>query len=135
MIRGPAASASALLSYYGFDLHEQALNQLVENWLGAYPARWVMAAVIEALYQGRYKAYSVDRILFLWYLRGQPLHHFDFEFLDIICSGLFHAVPIPSGLLEKTKVNKQAFGKAQLHAISSQNTQMYFQENIEKTAA
>jgi hypothetical protein len=133
MLRSPAASTSVLLKHYSFDLGEHALNQLVENWLGVYPPRWVMAAVIEALYQGRYKASSVDRILFLWCLRGQPLHHFDFEFLDLICSGLFHAVPIPPGFLEKAERKSSAPIHIQDH--SSQQFQMYFQDSLGQLAA
>jgi hypothetical protein len=133
MVRSPAASTSALLSHYSFDLGEHALNQLVENWLGVYPPRWVMAAVVEALYQGRYKASSVDRILFLWWLRGQPLHHFDFEFLDLICSGLFQAVLIPPELLEKA--NRKTSAAIQSQAHSPHNSQMYFQDNLGQIAA
>jgi hypothetical protein len=133
MVRSLAASTSALLSHYSFDLGEHPLNQLVENWLGEYPPRWVMGAIIEALYQGRYKASSVERILFLWYLRGQPLHHFDFEFLDIICSGIFQVVPISPGLLGKVDKKPPATNKSQ--EPSSQKTKMHFRDNLEQLAA
>jgi hypothetical protein len=94
MARNPSTSASALLTYYGFDLNGRNLDQVIRNWLRKYPPKWVVAAVIEALYQGRYKAASVDCILFIWCLRGRPLHHFDYEFADIVCSNILRSIPL-----------------------------------------
>ncbi len=101
MAKSPFASASALLAYYGFDLNGLNLDQIVYSWLGNYPAKWVIAAVVEALYQGRYKAASVNSILSLWCLRGQPVHHFDYEFADIVCSQLFRTLPPQTAALEQ----------------------------------
>lgn len=101
MSRSLVTSTSALLTHYSFDLQGYGLNQLLEVWLGKYPAKWVIAAVFEALYQGRYKASSVDRILFLWRLKGQPKHHFDYEFIEVVSAGLFQSAPLPSVVLEK----------------------------------
>ncbi|MDX2097883.1 MAG: hypothetical protein SFW36_08910 [Leptolyngbyaceae cyanobacterium bins.59] len=49
---------------------------------------WIRPAVIEALYQGRYKAISVTQLLTFWQRREQPLCHFSHEFERIICSAL-----------------------------------------------
>jgi len=75
-----ATIASALLSRYSFDLGAFSSDQLVDYWLRRYPAEWVRAAVIEALYQGRYKAISVGQILAMWARRNQPLYHFNGDF-------------------------------------------------------
>lgn len=103
MARNPAASTSALLTYYGFELNNRLLDQVVCNWLSKYPPKWVVGAVIEAVYQGRYKVASVERILFLWYLRGQSRHHFDYEFADIVCSKVFATIPAHSLAIEDAK--------------------------------
>ncbi|MDX2212754.1 MAG: hypothetical protein SFY66_05635 [Oculatellaceae cyanobacterium bins.114] len=93
MSRSPAASISALLSYYSFDLGGYDIEQIVQGWLEEYPPKWAIAAVVEAIFQGRYKVASVDNILLNWYLNGRPQHHFDSEFADLVCSKLFKAIP------------------------------------------
>lgn len=78
------AYAIALLSHYGFELRGYTAQELVDLWLPIYPASWVRLAVIEALYQGRYKAVSVDQILGVWARRGQPFYRFTHEFERLI---------------------------------------------------
>lgn len=80
------AVAVALLTHYSFDLEDLTANNLVAWWAKTYPADWIRMAVIEALYQGRYKAVSVDQILAFWLRRQQPLCHFNHEFERIVCS-------------------------------------------------
>ncbi|HEY9880640.1 MAG TPA: hypothetical protein V6D29_19440 [Leptolyngbyaceae cyanobacterium] len=72
-----------LLTQY-FDLGTYEVNDLVEGWLQHFDLLWVHNAVIEALYQGRYKVVSVEQILRFWQRRGQPLRHFSREFESII---------------------------------------------------
>lgn len=79
-----AASVIDLLTRYSFDLSGYTVDRLVEYWLQHYPSDWIRLAVIEALYQGRYKAVSVEQILSLWRRRGKPLHHFNRDFERII---------------------------------------------------
>ncbi|WP_448573816.1 hypothetical protein [Trichothermofontia sp.] len=81
-----AGHAIALLSNYSFDLGHYAPEQLVGYWASTYPLNWVRLAVIESLYQGRYKAVSVEQILAFWQRRGRPLYHFGNDFERIICS-------------------------------------------------
>lgn len=78
--------AVELLKHYGFDLGGVTAEDLVARWSRDYPVNWLRSAVIEALYQGRYKAFSVEQILILWRRRTQPIHHFNHEFERIICS-------------------------------------------------
>lgn len=77
--------AAALLTHYSFDLGGHTTEQLMNQWQGRYQANWLRLAVIEALYQGRYKAISVTQILALWSRRGQPIYHFNHEFERLIC--------------------------------------------------
>jgi hypothetical protein len=79
-------AAEALLKHYSFDLGGYSTDQLVQHWLDHYPALWLRMAIVEALYQGRYKAVSVDQILTLWHRRSQPVCHYNHEFERMICN-------------------------------------------------
>lgn len=79
-----AAYSTALLLHYCFELGAYQVEQLVQNWLDEYPANWVRLAVIEALYQGRYKVVSVEQFLVSWKRRGQPIYHFNHDFERLI---------------------------------------------------
>lgn len=78
----------ALLSHYGFDLRGHTAEELAFEWLSQYHQHWVRLAVIEALYQGRYKAISIDQILNFWERRQHPIFHFNHEFERLICRKL-----------------------------------------------
>jgi hypothetical protein len=84
--RTTIAHATDLLTHYSFDLGHQTVSQLTHQWLKEFPAGWVRWAVIEALYQGRYKAISVDQILRLWKRRTNPCYHFNYEFERLVCN-------------------------------------------------
>ncbi|MGD1858923.1 MAG: hypothetical protein ACFB0E_03005 [Leptolyngbyaceae cyanobacterium] len=80
--------AQLLLEEYSFDLSRFSANQLVAIWqqrLGMDPS-WIRAAVLEALYLGRYKAFSVEQILQGWKRRGYPVRHFNSEFERVVFS-------------------------------------------------
>jgi len=81
-----AELAEALLVHYSFDLGGYRARDLVSRWRKQYPDSWLRLAVIEALYQGRYKAVSAQQILNLWHRRGQATYHFNLEFEGLICS-------------------------------------------------
>jgi len=83
-----AIAATDLLNRYGFDVGAFSAEQLVGYWLRSYPSQWVQAAVVEALYQGRYKSVSVGQILAIWKRRGQPIYHYSFEFERMVCGHL-----------------------------------------------
>lgn len=81
-----AEQACLLLSEYCFELVGFRPSQLVALWQEQLSAdsSWIRAAVIEALYQGRYKALSVEQILKLWKRRGHPIRHFNHEFERVV---------------------------------------------------
>ncbi|WP_339400605.1 hypothetical protein [Tychonema sp. BBK16] len=81
-----SAQIAALLVHYGFDLGGKKAEKLAGEWLTKYPSHWLRLAVIEALYQGRYKAVSVGQILSMWQRLSQPLYHFNGEFERLVCS-------------------------------------------------
>lgn len=78
--------AVALLTHYSFDLGGYDAQEIVTRWQAHYPVNWLHLAVIEALYQGRYKAVSVQQILTMWHRREQATYHFNMEFERLICS-------------------------------------------------
>lgn len=83
-----AELAVALLIHYSFDLRGYTADEIINYWLNHYPANWVLLAVIESLYQGRYKAISVEQILSIWHRRGQAAYHFNHEFERLVCGDI-----------------------------------------------
>lgn len=77
--------AAALLMYYSFDLAGQPIERLIAVWIQRHPSEWLGMSVVEALYQGRYKAVSVGQILQIWNRRGHPICHFNSEFEKMVC--------------------------------------------------
>jgi len=80
-----AQQAAALMEGYRFDFGYHDAPQWVGLWLERYRPLWIRDAVVEALYQGRYKAFSVRQILELWQKRGQPIRHTTYEFEAAVC--------------------------------------------------
>ncbi len=80
-----AQQAAALMEGYRFELGYHDASQWISLWLERYRPMWIRDAVVEALYQGRYKAYSVRQILELWHKRGQPIRHTTYEFEAAVC--------------------------------------------------
>ncbi|MBI4781369.1 MAG: hypothetical protein HY785_08575 [Oscillatoriophycideae cyanobacterium NC_groundwater_1537_Pr4_S-0.65um_50_18] len=84
LLKDAAVDVAELLKRFSFDLNGFTAEQLAFTWLAQYPDHWVCLSLVEALYQGRYKAISVEQILRFWQRRGQPLYHFNHEFERII---------------------------------------------------
>lgn len=80
--------AVILLTHYGFEITGYGIEELIETWLITYQSVWIRLAIIEALYQGRYKAVSVEQILIFWQKRGNPTYHFTKEFERLICKNI-----------------------------------------------
>jgi hypothetical protein len=80
-----AQQAAALMEGYRFELGHHDARQWVSLWLEFYRPGWIRDAVVEALYQGRYKSISVRQILELWQRRGQPIRHVTHDFEAAVC--------------------------------------------------
>jgi hypothetical protein len=80
-----AQQAAVLLEGYRFEMGYHDARQWVSLWLESYRPAWIRDAVIEALYQGRYKSISVRQILELWQRRGQPIRHATHDFEAAVC--------------------------------------------------
>ena len=78
--------ARLLMEEYSFDLAGFEPGELVTIWHERLDAElsWIRSAVLEALYLGRYKAFSVEQILQGWKRRGYPVRHFNSEFERIV---------------------------------------------------
>jgi len=74
----------ALLQHYSFDLGGYTINDLTRTW-GGFKPEWVRQAVIESLFQGRYKAVSVTQILQLWERKGEANYRYNHEFERLVC--------------------------------------------------
>jgi hypothetical protein len=77
-----------LLTYYSFDSGNRSPDKVLDKWLTRYPLSWVRLALIESLYQGRYKAISVEQILALWQRKGEPSYHFSSDFENLVSENL-----------------------------------------------
>jgi hypothetical protein len=90
----PTSTTLELLSYYSLesDRYPIAISkaQVLNRWLQSYPEPLVRLALIESLYQGRYKMISVEQLLALWSRRGQPTYHFNHEFEALVCHDVPH---------------------------------------------
>jgi hypothetical protein len=84
--------AIALLEHYSFEIAGGSARSFVAYWADDLPSEWLRLAILEALYQGRYKAVSVSQILTRWERKQQPQTHFNAEFESLICDQLFAEV-------------------------------------------
>lgn len=69
------------IEHYGLELGEERVDTVILTWFQTYDPAWVVKALVEALYRGRYKIKSVDNILRDWQRRGSPFYKFtpDYE--------------------------------------------------------
>jgi hypothetical protein len=67
---------TTVIEHYGLELEDERVETVVSIWFQTYDPAWVVKALVEALYRGRYKVKSVDNILRDWQRRGAPLYRF-----------------------------------------------------------
>ncbi|ESA37802.1 hypothetical protein N836_34840 [Leptolyngbya sp. Heron Island J] len=83
-----AQQAITLIKSFSLELEQYSPESQVLYWLHQYRAPWIRDAIIEAVYQGRYKIISVEHILAIWQRRGQPVCHFTSGFEQVISAQL-----------------------------------------------
>jgi len=76
---------ATILNQYRFEMRGYKAQELIERWLPTYSLNWIRMAILEALYQGRYKVISVEEILKIWH---HPTFHFTGEFERLVCKNL-----------------------------------------------
>lgn len=107
--------AEDLLKYYKFVLDGRTTQEVLQVWAAIYPVEWIRQAIVEALYQGRYKAISVEQILQIWHRRQQAQPHFDDDFEQLIRQRLPQNLNRLDNLEETSAVAELA---ADIHAQS-----------------
>jgi hypothetical protein len=80
MIQSPQNTIAALIAHYGLELEGIQVDAIVKPWLDRYEPLWIVKAIIESLYRGRYKVNSVDRILQGWERIGDARYSFSIEY-------------------------------------------------------
>ena len=120
MSNSPVVYAAALMVHYDFDLGGYPIKQLMGTWLQYYQPAWLRLAALEALYQGRYKAISVDQILMFWHRRGHPCTHFNSEFERLIGKFSAEALAAVESVIPPAAAAKQEHSR--LPAIASAPT-------------
>lgn len=101
-----ARQAITLIKSFSLELDTYSPESQVLYWLNTYRAAWIRDAVIEAVYQGRYKIISVKHILAIWQRRGQPVRHFTSGFEQVIAKQLGEPVHLPANVAARPKAPK-----------------------------
>lgn len=91
-----ARQAITLIKSFSLELDAYSPESQVLYWLNTYRAAWIRDAIIEAVYQGRYKIISVKHILSIWQRRGQPVRHFTSGFEQVIAKQLGGPLHLPA---------------------------------------
>lgn len=86
------ADPQAFLEYYSFDLELGPVESWLQEWAKVASPTWIRAALLEALYQGRYKAASVEHLLQRWSSRGQPRLSYDRDFVRKVWPAVYQPI-------------------------------------------
>ncbi|MCS6782974.1 MAG: hypothetical protein RMI89_04875 [Gloeomargarita sp. SKYBB_i_bin120] len=78
------AEVVPLLVRYRYEADEAQATARVETWAKTYPVEWLRPAVVETLYQARYKSISVEQVLNLWQRQGRPHPHYSGDFERLV---------------------------------------------------
>ena len=68
------------IEIYGLELDPDRVDVIVATWLKKYDPDWILKAIVESLYRGRYKIVSVENILKDWQRLGNPRYKFTPEY-------------------------------------------------------
>jgi hypothetical protein len=71
---------TTVIALYGLELDDNRVESIIETWLQTYDDSWIVKAIVESLYRGRYKIKSVDNILKDWHRLGKPRYNFTPEY-------------------------------------------------------
>ncbi|MBE9065188.1 hypothetical protein IQ260_00795 [Leptolyngbya cf. ectocarpi LEGE 11479] len=96
-----ARQAITLIKSFSLELDTYSPESQVLYWLNTYRAAWIRDAIIEAVYQGRYKIISVKHILSIWQRRGQPVRHFTSGFEQVIAKQLGSPLHMSASLVSQ----------------------------------
>ncbi len=69
-----------VIDLYGLELDGDRVDTPIDTWLQTYDPTWIVKAIVESLYRGRYKIKSIDNILKDWQRLGKPRYNFTPEY-------------------------------------------------------
>ncbi len=102
-VKNEAAIAIAVsLLFHYFELDIPSARGMAHMWAQRYPIDWISPAVLESLYQGRYRAVSVEQILGIWKRRNTPICHYPSEFARMFAS--IPPLPDKVAILTQTRI-------------------------------
>ena len=81
------------IEIYGLELDGHQIDTILETWLKQYDPTWILKAIVESLYRGRYKIVSVENILKDWKRLGHPRYQFTPEYEREILEKIPHPAP------------------------------------------
>ena len=110
-----AKQAIALIKAFSLDLGQYSPESQVMYWLNTYRPAWIRDAIIEAVFQGRYKIISVQHILDIWQRRGQPVCHFTSGFEQVIASHLGSPIHMSTSMVTQPKDKNDVQKKQSSH--------------------
>ena len=119
-------SITALVNSYGLCFEGIEADTIVATWIQEYESDWIVKAIVEAVFRGRYKVRSVDDILKQWKRLGKPLYHFEpaFERERLekfsIVPLLFEISISPSSIDSAESLNEESLRKPSL-TLNSQD--------------
>ena len=68
------------IEIYGLELDDRAIDDVLSAWMRQYDNTWIIKAIVESLYRGRYKIVCVESILSNWQRLGNPRYQFTPEY-------------------------------------------------------
>jgi hypothetical protein len=86
---------TTVIDLYGLELDDHQVDPIVATWLQKYDSAWIVKAIVESLYRGRYKIVSVDNILRDWQRLGKPRYNFTPEYEREILQNLPDLIDLP----------------------------------------
>jgi hypothetical protein len=101
---------ATVIDTYGLELDVHQVDNLIAIWFQQYDPAWIVKAIVESLYRGRYKIKSVDNILKDWKRLGKPRYNFtpeyEREILQNLPSIVELALPPPTPITVSAPVDR-----------------------------
>jgi hypothetical protein len=69
-----------VIEIYGLELDGRPIDDVLLAWLRQYNSTWILKAIVESLYRGRYKIVCVENILSNWQRLGTPRYQFTSDY-------------------------------------------------------
>ncbi len=117
-----------VIKTYGLALDEQQVEAILVAWFQTYDAAWIVKAIVESLYRGRYKLISVDNILKDWQRIGKPRYNFTPEYEREIFQNISNLDnrPDSDSLLADGSEESGSIGSIDAASVESVGSESYY---------